>query len=96
MRLLVCAVRDSMVEAFTTPMFFRSKGEAFRSFLDAFGSSDHVFTKHPDHYALWHLATFDDSSGSFQALEDMKPALILDGAGAVEILERDRPARSAS
>lgn len=61
--LLVCAIMDSKVSAFSPPMYFRTKGEAVRAFLDALKDTGTVLSKHPRDYQLFLLGTFDDSSG---------------------------------
>lgn len=61
--MLICAVRDSAVGAFSPPMYFRSKGEAIRSFLDALADANTSLSKHPRDYQMFHLGSFDDQNG---------------------------------
>lgn len=65
MNLEVYAVRDSAVGAFNTPLFFRSRGEALRSFADAVGKEENGFLAHAEHYDFWFLGTYDNASGMF-------------------------------
>lgn len=65
--LLVCAIMDSKVGAFSPPMYFRSKGEAVRAFLDALSDTSTTLSKHPRDYQLFLLGTFDDQSGGLVA-----------------------------
>nr|QJB19229.1 MAG: nonstructural protein [Microvirus sp.] len=72
MKLLACAVRDGAVGAFLTPMFFRSKGEAIRSFTDAATNSEHQFSKHMSDYVFYVVGEFDDNSGLFSPCEPLR------------------------
>ncbi len=68
MKLLVFAVFDAAAEAFLTPMFFNTKGEAIRTFADACNAEDHQFRRHADDYTLFHLGMYDQSTGLLEAL----------------------------
>jgi len=63
MKTSVFAVRDSKVGAFNQPLFFRSRGEAVRSFSDAVNKSENGFLAHADDYDFWFIGEFDDSDG---------------------------------
>lgn len=63
MKLLMCAIFDSQVKAFTPPFYSRTKSEAMRSFADAVGKSDSPFCNHPNDYTLFYIGEFDDNSG---------------------------------
>ena len=75
MILQMWAVFDHKVEAFMQPQFFRSKGEALRSFSDAVQQDGTVFTKHPEDYSFWFRGTFDDSNGSVTPASDADAAV---------------------
>lgn len=61
-KFLMCAVRDQAVTAFNTPMFFRSKAEAIRSFHDAVNDKANAsFTNHANDYSLWYVGVWDDN-----------------------------------
>lgn len=64
MKLLMCAVYDKATGAFFTPMFFRTRGEAIRSFSDAAVDDKSPFAKHPDDYAMFALGEYDDNTGA--------------------------------
>lgn len=58
----MCAVRDSKVKAFNTPMNFRTREEAIRSFGDAVRDEKNVdFSKHAEDYSIWHVGMWDDN-----------------------------------
>lgn len=67
MKLYMYTVYDNGVEAFMTPQFFRSKGEAIRAFSDAVQSENSNFGKHAGDYAFYCVGVFDDSDGSLVA-----------------------------
>lgn len=57
------ACYDTKVEAFMTPYFFRSKGEALRAFGEAANDPKSDMSKHSGDYVLHRLGTYDDSNG---------------------------------
>lgn len=59
------SVYDKKVGAFTAPMFFRSKGEAIRSFTDAC-SREENFRRHREDYGFAYLGDWDDNTGLFE------------------------------
>jgi len=65
----VLAVRDKAADAFGQPIFSVSTGQSIRSFGDEVlrKAPDNNLSNHPDHFSLWHLASFDDASGAFTA-----------------------------
>lgn len=64
MILRIFTVYDAAVNAFMTPFFARSKGEAIRSFTQAVNDEKSQFNANPSDYGLWYLGDFDDDSGS--------------------------------
>lgn len=59
------AVYDSKVEAFLSPLFFQSKGQAVRAFTDAIADSSSPISKHPEDFTIFELGSFDDSNAKF-------------------------------
>lgn len=76
MHLTACSIYDSVAEAWTRPMFVRSKGEAMRGFMDALQNPESDFSRHPEHYSLYAVGTFDEFSGELVSAE---PQLLLCG-----------------
>lgn len=72
MKMKMLAVYDSKVEAFMTPMFFQSVGQAMRSFGDAVQNAESEFAKHPEDYVLFEIADFNPSTGSLEVLPAAK------------------------
>ena len=65
MILKVFSVYDSKVEAYMTPFFMHSKGQAIRSFMDTIADSNTQFAKHPEDFTLFLLGDYDDQTGKF-------------------------------
>lgn len=86
MKLLGCSIYDDAVKAFMPPLWYRSRGEAVRSFLDAFAAEKSQFTPHAGDYAMYALGEFDDQSGSFAAFAT--PEKLLGGLEAREVVSR--------
>lgn len=63
MVLKIVAVYDSKVEAYLTPVFVRSAGEAVRSFSDAVNNPETDFCKHPEDFSLFDLGDFYVTDG---------------------------------
>lgn len=78
MKLEMFAVRDNAVGAFNRPLFFRSRGEAVRSFSDAVADEKNGFLRHAEHYDFWLLGYFEDSDGKFTIIEPERVCGALD------------------
>nr|QJB20602.1 MAG: nonstructural protein [Microvirus sp.] len=65
MKLEVYAVHDSAVGAFNRPLFFRSRGEAIRSFEQAVRDEANGFGAHPEHFSFWQIGEWNDDSALF-------------------------------
>lgn len=89
MTLEMFAVYDSAVEAFMTPFFARSKGEALRSFIDACSDGKTNFCRHPEHFALYLVGSFDDDSGRCFVSNDM-PSRLLGAREAMSAVDADK------
>ncbi|QCQ84623.1 nonstructural protein [Blackfly microvirus SF02] len=81
MKLLMCAVYDSKVSAYSPPIFFRTRGEAVRSFTDACGEEGSHLAKHGSDFRLWLLGHFDDNSGIVVAVSPLEPIIGADEVG---------------
>lgn len=68
MRMLVFAVYDAAAEAYLPPIFFDTKGQAIRSFVDACNAEDHMFRRHADDYTLFHIGFYDPGDGKLESL----------------------------
>lgn len=52
-------VYDSCAEVFSTPIFAMNRGDAIRAFTDACNDKTHMYNKHPYHYTLFYLGSYD-------------------------------------
>ncbi len=68
MKLLVFAVFDAAAEAYLSPMFFDTKGQALRVFSDACNDVEHMFHRHADDYTLFHIGFYDPNKGLLESL----------------------------
>lgn len=63
MLLSLYAVYDSASKVYDRPWCARSDGEALRAFGDIANDVNHPIGKHPEHYKLFKIGSFDDNSG---------------------------------
>lgn len=68
---VVCAVRDSAMQAFAQPAFVPSVGVAVRSFSSEVNRKDpqNVLSQHPEDFELWHVADWNEEAGAFSVPE---------------------------
>lgn len=64
---IICAVRDSAMDAFQRPIAVPTVGMAVRSFADACVQEPSM-KAHLGDYALFELGTFDEQTGKFDNL----------------------------
>jgi len=64
----IYAVYDSAVGAHMHPMFFQSRGQAVRAWLDACVDPNTQFSKHPADFTLFEIASYDEETGQFENL----------------------------
>lgn len=69
------AIFDSAVCAFTAPHFFRTIGEAERTFRDAVSREDSAFNLHAKDYTIFLLGDYDDQTASFSPLSTPQPII---------------------
>ncbi|AZL82722.1 nonstructural protein [Apis mellifera associated microvirus 7] len=72
-----CAVFDKKVNAYMYPQFFRTKGEATRSFMDAVGAEAAPFRKHAEDYVFCYLGQYDDNTGQFENAPGNLPEILM-------------------
>lgn len=66
---VVCSVRDRALDAFMQPIFTPAMGVAIRSFADEVNRPDSPMFSHPEDYDLYHIGTYDDSTGKLTAVD---------------------------
>lgn len=67
MKLVMCSIFDSALQAYGRPVVMQSVGQAMRSFADEVnsGKEDTDLVRHPQDFELWYLAEFEDGEGVF-------------------------------
>lgn len=68
----VYSIFDSKTRIYTPPFHCIADGEAIRAFSDAANSKDHYVGRHPGDYTLMKIATFCDSTGHYQRLDQFQ------------------------
>jgi len=69
MKLEVYAVHDAAVGAYNSPLFFRSRGEAVRSFQNGVKDEQSGFSAHAKDYSFWFIGVYDTDSAKLVASE---------------------------
>lgn len=67
LRLKIYSVYDSKAEAYNTPIFMRTHGEAIRSFESAVLDEKTDFHRHAEDYSLFHVGEFDTLTGNIES-----------------------------
>lgn len=83
MKLVVCTIYDSAAGAYAQPLYFRSKGEAIRSFIDAVKDEKGPFARHAKDYTFMQCGVFDDQTGIFEMMDVGKPVPVISALEAV-------------
>lgn len=73
---VVCAVRDSKLDAFMQPFFVKSIGVAVRSFADEVNRKDSPMFQHPEDYELYHIGYYFEDTGLLGPL-DIPKSIVL-------------------
>lgn len=69
MQLNVYSIRDAKAEYFATPFFQATHGLAERQFTDLVNNEKSQVYKYPQDFDLYHLGTYDDSTGKIFPLD---------------------------
>lgn len=72
MKLQVFTVMDLKAETFMPPFFMNNTKLAERVFGDAVNDGEHMFNKHPEDYALYHVGEWEDEEGKFTNFDTPK------------------------
>ncbi len=65
----IFTVYDVVGESFSKPFFGTNAASAIRGFSDVCKDPEHHFAIHPSDYALYHIGSFDATTGKIEALE---------------------------
>jgi len=80
MRFKVMSIYDKQAEMHSQPMFFVSIGAAIRGFGDEVKREDkqNNLHTHPEDFTLFHVADWDDETGSFEPVDRQRVAAAAD------------------
>ena len=62
------AIYDSKAEAYNTPFFFTTIGQATRAFSDEIANPRSQLHSHPEDFGLFELGTYDDATAKIESL----------------------------
>lgn len=68
MKYLVYTVYDTKAEVYMHPFYFRTEGEAKRTFTSVVNDPNSDFYKNPEDYVFFQVAVFDDHDSSFDSI----------------------------
>ena len=77
------SIRDQKAEAYNTPFFQKTKGEAVRSFMTAVNDKSTNLNKYPEDFDLYQIGQWDDLKGQMVPLDTPKHV-----GKAIEYLEK--------
>ncbi len=63
MKVQLYAIFDSCSGIYEKPFFHTADDVVRREFQDVATTDDHPINKHPEHYSLWRLGNFDNTTG---------------------------------
>lgn len=76
----VVAIKDRALDAFGVPFNVHAVGQAIRSFHDEVnrnpGAGENDIYRHPDDYDLYHLGSYDNTTGQYTNLPEPKQIAI--------------------
>lgn len=67
MLLLMFTIHDSASGVYERPFCSRSEADAVRMFGDVACDADHPIGKHPEHFSLWQVGSYQDTTGEIDA-----------------------------
>lgn len=74
------SIYDAAAGAFTRPFFMQTDQQAQRAFLDLVNTEGEMVNKHPEDYTLFKIGNFNELSGEFGDVHNLK---LLTGLEAV-------------
>lgn len=64
----IFAIRDTKADAFNTPFYMSTVGQALRAFGDEVNNPNSALSKHPEDYFLYELGIYEDATAAFNLL----------------------------
>lgn len=75
MKHIICSIYDKATQAYMRPFTAQSPGQATRMFIDEALREDSEIGKHPEDYALFIIADFEDNNGAMLQSKDQPQKL---------------------
>jgi len=69
MEVKMFTIYDSVMEVYHQPHFFLNEAMALRQFGDMANDDSTNISKHPEHYSLWHLGSYEDATAKVSLLK---------------------------
>ncbi len=63
MKAQIYAIFDTCAGIYEKPFFHTADDAVKREFQDVVNTPDHPINKHPEHYSIWRLGSFDNLTG---------------------------------
>ncbi len=63
MKVQLYAIFDTCSGIYEKPFFHTADDAVKREFQDVVNTPDHPINKHPEHYSIWRLGNFDNTTG---------------------------------
>lgn len=77
MKLFIFTIRDDKAEAYGTPFFMPTRGQAIRAFADLVNDPQSAISKHPGDYRLFLIGAYDPQDAGID--ESTTPELLAHG-----------------
>lgn len=77
----VYSVRDSKVGAYMAPFFVPNSSVAVRMVTDTANDPSTLLYKHPEDFQLFHIGTFNESTGEIKAINHESLGKVIDIMG---------------
>lgn len=78
----IFSVHDSKAEAYLTPIFVKTSGEAIRMFENSCKNKESQFALHPSDFTLCEIGSYNEESAELISLE--KPVLLSNASEFVQ------------
>jgi len=64
MKVQIYAIWDTCSGIYEKPFFHTADASVKREFQDVATAADHPISRHPEHYSVWRLGSFDNVNGN--------------------------------
>jgi len=78
MRSILVSLFDIAAATYTAPQACPAAGVAIRQFQDLVNGADSIYTRHPEHFQLFQVGSFEDSTATFDV--SSPPFILATGA----------------